>query len=98
MWELLIRDGGKRLLPRITQYLRDRELYWHRWVGALRESRLPLAFLWGAEDPITGRDVAEVHHAEAPGSRLTVLDGVGHYPMLEAPRRWTEALLALLSR
>jgi len=96
MWELLTRDGGRTVLPRITQYLRDRELYWHRWVGALRESQLPLAFLWGAEDPITGRDVAEVHHAEAPGSRLTVLDGVGHYPMLEAPRRWTEALLALL--
>jgi pimeloyl-ACP methyl ester carboxylesterase len=98
MWELLTRDGGKAVLPKITQYLRDRVLYWHRWVGALQQSQLPLAFLWGAEDPVTGRDVAEVHHAEAPGSRLTVLDGVGHYPMLEAPRRWTEALLALLAR
>jgi len=98
MWELLIRDGGRAVLPKITQYLRDRVLYWDRWVGALRESQLPLAFLWGAEDPIVGRDVAEVHHAEAPGSRLTVLDGVGHYPMLEDPRRWTEALLALLAR
>jgi len=98
MWELLTRDGGKALLPQITGYLRDRVRYWHRWVGALRECRLPLAFLWGAEDPIAGRALAEVHHAEAPGSRLTVLDGVGHYPMLEAPGRWTEALLALLTR
>jgi pimeloyl-ACP methyl ester carboxylesterase len=98
MWELLTRDGGKAVLPRITQYLRDRVLYWHRWVGALQQSQLPLNFLWGAEDPITGRDVAEVHHAEAPGSRLAVLDGVGHYPMLEAPDRWTDALLALLAR
>jgi pimeloyl-ACP methyl ester carboxylesterase len=98
MWDLLNRDGGKTLLPRITQYLRDRVLYWHRWVGALRQSQLPLNFLWGAEDPIIGREVAEVHHAEAPGSNLIVLDGVGHYPMLEAPRRWTEALLKLLAR
>ena len=97
MWELLIRDGGKAVLPRVTQYLRDRVRYWHRWVGALQQSQLPLNFLWGAEDPIVGRDVAELHHAEAPGSRLTVLDGVGHYPMLEAPRRWTDALLALLA-
>jgi pimeloyl-ACP methyl ester carboxylesterase len=97
MWELLTLNGGKAVLPRITQYLRDRVLYWHRWVDALQQSQLPLNILWGAEDPITGRDVAEVHHAEAPGSRLTVLDGVGHYPMLEAPRRWTEALLALLA-
>jgi pimeloyl-ACP methyl ester carboxylesterase len=98
MWELLTRDGGKEVLPSITQYLRDRVRYWYRWVGALRASQLPLGFLWGAEDPITGCAVAEVHHAEAPGSRLTVLDGVGHYPMLEAPRRWTEALLALITR
>ncbi|MDH3644842.1 MAG: alpha/beta hydrolase, partial [Gammaproteobacteria bacterium] len=96
MWELLTRDGGKAVLPRITQYLRDRVRYWHRWVGALQQSRLPLNFLWGAEDPITGRDVAELHHAEAPASSLTVLDDVGHYPMLEAPRRWTDALLVML--
>ncbi len=98
MWQLLIRDDGKEVLPRITQYLRDRVLFWHRWVGALRQSRLPLGFLWGAEDPIVGADVARVHHREAPGSRLTLLEGVGHYPMLEAPDRWTEALLELLSQ
>ena len=84
-------------LPKITQYLRDRVLFWQRWVGALRESQLPLNFLWGDADPITGREVAELHHAEAPGSQLTVLDDVGHYPMLEAPRRFTDALLALLA-
>ncbi len=97
MWLMLTADGGRMVLPKISQYLRDRVLYWHRWVGALQHSQLPLAFLWGSEDPIVGRDVAEVHHAEAPGSRLTLLDGVGHYPMLEAPQRWTEALLSLLA-
>lgn len=96
MWQLLTRDEGKAVLPRITQYLRDRALFWHRWVGALQQAELPLSFLWGAEDPITGADVARVHHDEAAGSRLTVLDGVGHYPMLEAPERWTHALLELL--
>lgn len=97
MWELLIRDGGRAVLPKVSQYLRDRVLFWHRWVGALQQSQLPLGFVWGAEDPIVGADVAQVHHAEAPGSRLTVLDGVGHYPMLEAPERWTEALIELIS-
>ena len=97
MWQLLTREGGRSVMPRITQYLHDRVLYWHRWVRALQQSRLPLALLWGAEDPITGRQVAEVHHAESPGSRLILLDGVGHYPMLEAPQRWTDALFALLT-
>ena len=97
MWELLIRDGGRAALPKITQYLRDRVQFWHRWVGALRQSQLPLGFVWGAEDPIVGGDVAQVHHVEAPGSQLTILDGVGHYPMLEAPDRWARALLDQLA-
>jgi len=32
------------------------------------------------------------------GSGLTVVDGVGHYRMLEAPERWIEALLGLLAQ
>jgi len=95
-WELLTRDGGKRALPKITQYLRDRVLYWHRWVGALQQSQISLAFLWDAKDPIVGANVAEAHHAEAPGSRLGMRDEVGHYPMLEAPDKWIKELLALM--
>jgi pimeloyl-ACP methyl ester carboxylesterase len=98
MWDLLTRDGGKLLLPRLTQYLRDRVLFWHRWVGALRQSPLPTHFLWGADDPITGRDVAQVHHAETPNSKLVVLERAGHYPMLEVPDRWSGELLALLAQ
>ena len=98
MWGLLTRDGGRAVLPKITHYLRDRVHFWHRWIGALQQSRLPLNFLWGAEDPIVGGDIAKVHHDEAPGSQLKILDGVGHYPMLEAPERWTQGLLSLLER
>lgn len=96
MWALLTRDGGKKVLPRITQYLRDRVTYWDRWVGGLRQTKIPLAFLWGEADPITGRNVAEVHHNESAGSRLSLLEGVGHYPMLEAPDRWVEALIRFI--
>jgi pimeloyl-ACP methyl ester carboxylesterase len=95
MWELLSRDGGKAVLPRITQYLRDRVTYWNRWVGALQNTSLPLAFIWGADDPIVGANVAKVHHLEAEGSKLSLLEGVGHYPMLEAPDKWAEEFLSL---
>lgn len=88
MWQLLVREGGKTVLPRITQYLRDRVTYWNRWVGALQTSSLPLAFIWGADDPIVGANVARVHHSEARRSKLSLLEGVGHYPMLEAPELW----------
>jgi pimeloyl-ACP methyl ester carboxylesterase len=96
MWALLTRNQGKNRLPKITQYLRDRVRYWDRWVGALKASDLPTHVLWGAEDPITGGDVARVHHDEIENSTLTLLDGVGHYPMLESPDRWADALIGQL--
>lgn len=98
MWQLLEHDGGKQVIPQITQYLRDRRTYWHRWVGALEATPLPTAFVWGTEDPIVGGDVARLHHEETPGSQLRLLEGVGHYPMLEAPQRWANAVLEVVSR
>ncbi len=44
-------------------------------------------------------DVAELWSApprRIPWRNLTVLDNGGHYPMLEAPDRWTTAKLAAL--
>ena len=32
-------------------------------------------------------------HPQRLGGALTLLDGVGHYPMLEAPVRWADALV-----
>ena len=96
MWELLVRAGGKAVLPQITHYLDDRFKFWHRWIGALQSTTLPLSFVWGTEDPVIGGEVAQLHHREAPGSTLRLLEGVGHYPMLEAPERWLDALLDVL--
>ncbi|MCE9598291.1 MAG: alpha/beta hydrolase [Spirochaetia bacterium] len=96
MWELLTMKGGKKALPRITQYLRERELFWHRWVGALKKSNLKSNILWGNNDPITGGDIAKLHHEEMPGSTLRILDKIGHYPMIEEPGRWATELLDLL--
>ena len=97
MWELLTRADGKCAIPRITQYLREREWYWHRWIGALRRSDLRALILWGDRDPIVGGDIARVHHKEMPNSTLRILDDVGHYPMIEAPERWASELLDFIT-
>ncbi len=96
MWQLLEHNDGRKVMPQITQYLRDRRIYWHRWVGALKSTPLPTSFVWGSEDPVVGGDVATLHHEETPGSQLRLLEGVGHYPMLEAPQAWLEAVLSVL--
>jgi pimeloyl-ACP methyl ester carboxylesterase len=67
-----------------------------RWVGALEALDLPAHMLWGRRDPVAVPAIAEQLARETPGAKLTWLDDLGHYPMLEAPARWAGAALGFL--
>ena len=53
---------------------------------------LPVLLIWGAEDPIIPVEHARAAHALMPHSTLAVLDGVRHFPHVEAPQRFVTAL------
>jgi pimeloyl-ACP methyl ester carboxylesterase len=53
---------------------------------------MPVLIVWGARDPIIPARHGEHAHANIPGSRLEVFDGVGHLPQLEAPSRFVATL------
>ena len=57
---------------------------------------LPVLIVWGSRDPIIPVRHAEDAHRAIPGSRLEILDDVGHVPQLEAPGRFLVALEAFL--
>jgi pimeloyl-ACP methyl ester carboxylesterase len=57
---------------------------------------LPVLIVWGSRDPIIPVRHAEDAHRQISGSRLEILDGVGHVPQLEAPGRFLVALEAFL--
>lgn len=90
--EMVVRNGGNRLLPRLIRYLTQRREHETRWTGAIESHPSPLAILWGDVDPIAVYPMAERLHAARPDARLVRLDGLGHYPMLEDPARFGAAL------
>jgi len=59
---------------------------------------LPAAVVVGAEDELSGPDVARGMAAALPDCVLTVVDGAGHLSPMEAPRRVADALTALMVR
>ena len=44
--------------------------------------------VWGTDDPIAVPAMADRLAAARPDARVVLLDGVGHYPMVEAPDRF----------
>ena len=91
LWWLVVRDGGRQALARLINYMEQRRRNRERWVGALVESRVPRRLICGAVDPVSGRHLADRYRELVPDPDVVVLEGVGHYPQLEAPDRVVDA-------
>jgi pimeloyl-ACP methyl ester carboxylesterase len=53
---------------------------------------LPSLIVWGGADPVIPVAHGRAAHRAMPGSRLEVLDGVGHFPQLERPFEFARLL------
>lgn len=93
-WQLIARDGGHRLLPRLIRYIEERRRRQDRFTGAIERHPSPLAVVWGADDPIAVVAMTDRLVGARPGTPLQVLDGVGHFPMIEAPGTFLAAVRA----
>ena len=93
---LVMHHDGHRLLPRTIRYIEERRANQSRFTGAIETHPSPLGIVWGTEDPIAVRAMASRLHEVRPQSGLTWLDGVGHYPMVEAPDAFSRAVLGAL--
>ena len=93
IWQALSRDAGQRIAHLLIGYMSDRVEHEQRWVTALQTTTVPLAFVWGMLDPISGAHVAERLRERLPQAPLTALHDVAHWPALEAPERVAAAIL-----
>ncbi|HXQ60527.1 MAG TPA: alpha/beta hydrolase [Acidimicrobiales bacterium] len=93
-WELIAHHGGHRLLPRTIRYIEERRRNQPRYTGAIESHPSPLAVVWGADDPIAVVEMTGRLGKARPDASLVVLDRVGHYPMVEAPRAFAAAVRA----
>jgi pimeloyl-ACP methyl ester carboxylesterase len=94
MWRAISRGDGHLISHLLIRYIVDRERHGERWVRAMESTAVPLAFVWGMQDPISGAHIAQRLAQRLPRARLVELDDVGHWPPLEAPERVAAELLA----
>ena len=93
-WDLMAREDGHTLLTRTIRYIEDRRAEEARFTGAIETHPSPLAVVWGELDPVAVLPMTAKLLQARPDATLTVLDGVGHYPMIEDPDRFGAAVAA----
>jgi pimeloyl-ACP methyl ester carboxylesterase len=93
IWASTSRGGGERIGHLLIRYMADRERHGARWTAALEQTPVPLGFVWGMLDPVSGAHMAERIRERLPGAPFLALDDVSHWPPLEAPDRVASALL-----
>jgi pimeloyl-ACP methyl ester carboxylesterase len=91
-WQMIAHRDGDRLLPRLIRYIEERRRHERRFTGAIERHPSPLVVVWGGDDPIAVPPMTERLRRARPDVGLSVLEGVGHYPMVEAPDRFLDAL------
>lgn len=84
-WSLVASNRGNRILHKLIGYLPERVAQRERWVGALQVGDVPLRFINGAVDPVSGVHMVERYHELVPSPDTVLLQGIGHYPHTEAP-------------
>jgi pimeloyl-ACP methyl ester carboxylesterase len=93
IWRSMSREDGQRIGHLLIRYITDREAHEERWVGALERAELPVSFVWGMLDPVSGAHMAPRIRERMPNAPFLALADVAHWPQLEAPARVARALL-----
>lgn len=96
-WALLSHNGGHRIAHLLSAYLDERVRYADRWHGAVRDWPKPLGFVWGLGDPVATKNVLDGLRELRPAAAVVELPGLGHYPQIEDPDTFTDAVLRLLA-
>ena len=93
MWFQLENNEGRKVIHQLTNYINERYYFWHRWIGALKETQIPTKIIWAKNDPIAIPKIAELLHEEIPDNKLFWMENCGHFLMLEQPEEWTKLVL-----
>lgn len=93
LWQLVAYNNGPAVMHRLIRYMPERRQQRQRWVTAMQATMLPMRVIDGAFDPISGAHMVARYRELIADADTVLLDGIGHYPQLEAPAEVLEHYL-----
>ncbi|MFE1591571.1 alpha/beta fold hydrolase [Nocardia sp. NPDC058705] len=87
-------DPDGDISRRLLAYIPERAAHRERLEQAIFGTDVPVSFLWGVRDPVSGAHMAKAIADRSPGADLVEYPDAGHCPHLEIPDRVAADLLA----
>ena len=84
-WTLVSGNGGRYVFHLLIRYMAERVQHRERWVGALQAAKIPLCFINGVADPISGQHMVDRYRELIPNPEVVELKDIGHFPLIEVP-------------
>jgi len=97
-WECASFAHGERNYHLSIRYMRERRRHRARWVAPIVLGTVPMAFINGHLDPVSGRHVLVRLRELRPDAEIHDLPEIGHYPQTEAPAEVVRAYAAFRKR
>ena len=94
MWLQLEQNNGRKIIHFLSNYINERYYFWHRWIGALKETNIKTKIIWAKNDPVAVAVIADLLATEIANNNLYWIKNCGHFPMLEKPEEWIEKILS----
>ncbi len=78
-------NDGRRIAHKLIRYMTERRTNRERWVGALQRTKVPLRFINGLADAVSGAHLVKRFRETMPHTDIIELRDIGHYPHFEVP-------------
>jgi pimeloyl-ACP methyl ester carboxylesterase len=91
-------DPGRDIQRKLLRYIPERAEHTARFERALTTTSVPLSFLWGMQDPVSGAPIAEEIRTHLPAADLVKYADAGHCPHIEIPDRVAADIAQRVSR
>lgn len=95
-WALIAHGDGHRIAHLLSAYVRERAVFAELWHSAIQRWPGPLGLVWGLRDPVATTHVLDGLRELRPAAPVIELPDLGHYPQIEDPEAFTDAVLSLL--
>lgn len=98
MWNQMDSSEGQKEIHFVSNFINERYTFFHRWTNALKETTVPVKIFWQKTDSLAIKEIAIVLATEEENEKLTWVENVKHYSILETPNSWIKLVFEYQNR